>query len=74
MAGPGHDIGMGLLQQFRCPSRLMGRLAGAAMVATNTPLARAVTAEVGAADGEHILDTWFGPGVSLRLLARPVRA
>jgi hypothetical protein len=29
---------------------------------------------VGAADGEHILDTEFGPGVSLRLLARPVRA
>ena len=65
---------MGLLQQFRCPSGLMGRLAGAAMVAANTPLVQAVTAAVGAADGEHILDTGFGPGVSLRLLARPVRA
>ena len=52
----------------------MGRLAGAAMVAANTPLVRAVTAAVGAADGEHILDTGFEPGVSLRLLARPVRA
>jgi len=40
----------------------MGRLAGAAMVATNTPLVRAVTAAVGAADGEHILDTGFEPG------------
>ena len=47
----------------------MGRLAGAAMVATNTPLVRAVTAAVGAADGEHILDIGFGPGVSLLLLA-----
>jgi ubiquinone/menaquinone biosynthesis C-methylase UbiE len=54
---------MGLLQQFRCPSGLMGRLAGAAMVVTNTPLVRAVTAAVGAADGEHVLDIGFGPGV-----------
>jgi hypothetical protein len=65
---------MGLLQQFRCPSGLMGRLAGAAMVATDTPLVRAVTAALGAAAGEHILDIGFAPGVSLRLLARPVRA
>jgi hypothetical protein len=35
---------------------------------------RAGSAAVGAADGEHILATGFGPGVSLRLLARPVRA
>ena len=52
----------------------MGRLAGAAMVATDTPLVRAVTAALGAAAGEHILDIGFAPGVSLRLLARPVRA
>ena len=74
LAGPGHDIGMGLLQQFRCPSGLMGRLAGTSMVATNTPLVRAVTAAVGAADGEHILDIGFGPGVSLLLLARAAPA
>jgi SAM-dependent methyltransferase len=66
----GHDIGMGLLQQFRCPSGLMGRLAGTAMAVTNTPLVRAVIAEVAAVDGEHILDIGFGPGVSLVLLAR----
>jgi len=74
LAGPGHDIGMGLLQQFRCPSGLMGRLAGTSMVATNTPLVRAVTAAVGAADGEHILDIGFGPGASLVLLARAAPA
>lgn len=74
LAGPGHDIGMGLLQQFRCPSGLMGRFAGAAMVAANTPLVRAVTAAVGAAGGEHILDIGFGPGVSLLLLARAAPA
>jgi hypothetical protein len=45
---------MGLLQQFRCPSGLMGRLGGAAMVGTNTPLVRLVTAAVAAADGEHV--------------------
>jgi long-chain acyl-CoA synthetase len=54
--GQGHDIGMGVLQQFRCPSGLMGRFAGAAMVVTNTPLVRAVIAEVAAIDGEHVLD------------------
>jgi len=37
---------------------------------TNTPLVRAVIAEVAAVDGEHILDIGFGPGVSLVLLAR----
>jgi arsenite methyltransferase len=68
--GMGHDIGMGLLQQFRCPSGLMGRLAGTAMAVTNTPLVRAVITEVAAVDGEHILDIGFGPGVSLVLLAR----
>src|SRR5690242_14033364 len=68
--GTGHDIGMRLLQQFRCPSGLMGRFAGTAMAVTNTPLVRAVIAEVAAVDGEHILDIGFGPGVSLVLLAR----
>ena len=68
--GQGHDIGMGLLRQFRCPSGLMGRFAGTAMAVTNTPLVRAVIAEVAAVDGEHILDIGFGPGVSLVLLAR----
>jgi hypothetical protein len=38
---------------------------------TGRALVRAVTAAVDAADGEHILDTEFSPGVSLRLLARP---
>lgn len=61
---------MGLVQQFRCPSGLIGRLAGAMMAVTSTPLVQTVTAAVAAADGEHILDIGFGPGVSLALLAR----
>jgi ubiquinone/menaquinone biosynthesis C-methylase UbiE len=63
-----------LAQQFRCPSGLIGQLAGALMAVTNTPLVQTVTAAVAAADGEHILDIGFGPGASLVLLARAAPA
>jgi SAM-dependent methyltransferase len=61
---------MGLVQQFRRPSGVMGRVAGAMMAVINTPLVTMVTTAVAATDGERILDIGFGPGVSLVLLAR----
>jgi ubiquinone/menaquinone biosynthesis C-methylase UbiE len=65
---------MGLVQQFRRPSGVMGRVAGAMMAAVNTPLVKMVTTAVAATDGERILDIGFGPGVSLVLLARAAPA
>ena len=65
---------MGLVQQFRRPSGVMGRVAGTMMAVINTPLVTMVTTAVAATDGERILDIGFGPGVSLVLLARAAPA
>ena len=65
---------MGLVQQFRRPSGVLGRVAGAMMAVINTPLVTMVTTAVAATGGERILDIGFGPGVSLVLLARAAPA
>jgi len=58
-----------LMQQFARPHGVLGRFAGSVMAVVNAKQVAAVVDEVAPAQGEHVLEVGFGPGVGLRMLA-----